>query len=137
MSTPSGRDEAAFATSEMRPETLPRRADFLRAAAHGRKLARPGFVVQILPTTTEAPLRVGFTASRKVGNAVHRNRARRRLRAMLRLELEGRAIVGTDLVLIARKDTASIDFATLRTQLAAVLDQTFPRPANSAMETVR
>lgn len=126
MSMPSERADRR-PVSDTRPETLPRRADFLRAAAQGRKLARPGFVVQILPTAPEAPLRVGYTASRKVGNAVQRNRARRRLRAMLRLELEDRAATGADLVLIARKDTATIDFATLRAEFAAVIEPRFPR----------
>lgn len=111
-------------------ETLPRRADFLRAAARGRKTARPGFVIQVLPTEPDATPRIGFTASRKVGNAVRRNRARRRLRAMVRLELAERAradrpIAGADLVLIARKDTSTIDFAALRDAFRAVLDQSF------------
>ncbi|MDD2878142.1 MAG: ribonuclease P protein component [Acidiphilium sp.] len=107
------------------PETLPKRADFLRAAARGRKVARPGFVVQVLKTTPDATLRIGFTASRKVGNAVHRNRARRRLRAAVRLELGTRALAGADIVVIARKDTAKVDFARMRADLGAILDQSF------------
>ena len=113
-------------------ETLPKRADFLRAASRGRKIARPGFVIQVLKTEPDVTPRVGFTASRKVGNAVRRNRARRRLRAMVRLELadraiSDRAISGADLVLIARKETATIDFAALRAEFGAVLDQSFAR----------
>lgn len=111
-------------------DALPKRADFLRAAARGRKIARPGFVIQVLRTEPDATPRIGFTASRKVGNAVQRNRARRRLRAMVRLELAeramaGRAIAGADLVLIARKDTAGIDFAALCSAFGAVMDQSF------------
>jgi ribonuclease P protein component len=106
--------------------TLPQRADFLRAAAHGRKMARAGFVVQILRTAPDAPVRLGLTASRKVGNAVTRNRARRRLRALAREELRGRETGGADIVLIARKGTADVDFATLRADLRAVLDAAFP-----------
>jgi len=106
-------------------QTLPRRADFLRAASHGRKSARTGFVVQILKTTPDAPVRVGLTASRKVGNAVCRNRARRRLREIARTELHERALGGADIVLIARKSTATADFATLRADFRAVLDAAF------------
>ncbi|CAG4920489.1 unnamed protein product [Acidocella sp. C78] len=112
--------------------SLPQRADFLRAASHGRKAARPGFVVQILQTTPGAPLRLGLTASRKVGNAVIRNRARRRLRALAREELRARALSGADIVLIARKGTAETDFATLRADLRAVLDAAFPAPTAPA-----
>ncbi|HEX7389811.1 MAG TPA: ribonuclease P protein component [Acidiphilium sp.] len=114
-------------------DVLPKRADFLRVATRGRKIARPGFVIQILRTVPGATPRIGFTASRKVGNAVRRNRARRRLRAMVRLELGERAradrpVVGADLVLIARKDTALVDFAALRAAFGAVLDQSFAEP---------
>lgn len=103
--------------------TMPNRADFLRAAARGRKVARPGFVVQLLPTEPGSRLRVGFTASRKVGNAVHRNRARRRLRAAIALELASRPIDALDIVMIARKDTDSIGFAALRRDMGAIFDQ--------------
>ncbi|MEE3503499.1 ribonuclease P protein component [Acidiphilium acidophilum] len=106
-----------------KPETLPKRADFLRAAARGRKSARPGFVVQLLATAPDAPVRLGLTASRKVGNAVHRNRARRRLRAAARLELAAREISGVDIVMIARKDSGSVDFARLRAELGDILDR--------------
>ena len=105
--------------------TLKRRAEFLHAAAKGRKLARPGFVLQVVRTAPGAPLRVGYTASRKVGNAVIRNRARRRLREAIRLSLAGRtpdcAEPGTDIVVIARHDTAEIAFARLRDGLAQAL----------------
>lgn len=108
------------------PVTLPKRADFLRAASRGQKSACRGFVVQILKTTPDAPLRLGLTASRKVGNAVSRNRARRRLREIARQELRERPRHGADIVLIARKTTADIDFATLRADLTSVLDRAFP-----------
>ena len=54
----------------------------------------------------DAPARVGYTASRKVGNAVQRNRSRRRLRAVVNDVLAARAIPGRDYVLIARAATA-------------------------------
>ena len=98
----------------MPPATLKRRAEFLHAAAQGRKSARPGFVLQVVKTSSESPLRTGFTASRKVGNAVARNRARRRLREAVRLSLAGTSVTGADIVLIARHDTAALRFSVLR-----------------------
>jgi ribonuclease P protein component len=68
------------------PETFEQRKDFLRLAARGRKIARPGFLVQALRGEAGA-LRVGYTATKKIGNAVARNRARRRLKEAARLTL--------------------------------------------------
>jgi ribonuclease P protein component len=66
-------------------------------------------------------VRVGFTASRKVGNAVVRNRAKRRLRAAAARILSGEGRSGTDYVLIARSDTAKRPFAALLSDLAAAM----------------
>ncbi len=64
---------------------------------------------------SEAPtIRVGYTASKKVGGAVVRNRARRRLRALAREVLAVEAVPGYDYVLIARAETATRDYAALR-----------------------
>jgi ribonuclease P protein component len=102
------------------PETLQLRADFLRLAARGRKIARPGFVLQILRAQPSA-LRVGYTATKKIGNAVARNRARRRLKEAARLELAEMRLSGVELVLICRQETAKLRFGTLRANLAAAL----------------
>jgi ribonuclease P protein component len=109
------------------PLPLTRRAEFLHAAAHGKKLARPGYVIQLVRTTPGLPARVGFTASRKVGNAVARNRARRRLREMVRLSLPEMPVDGADLVLIARHDTAALDFAVLRESFTRTLARMLQR----------
>ncbi len=79
---------------------LTKRADFLRAA-RGRRVATPAFVVQCA-MGVEGAVRVGYTCSKKVGNAVARNRAKRRLREVARavLPLEGQP--GRDYVLIGR-----------------------------------
>ena len=103
------------------PETFRRRAEFLRLAARGRKLSRPGFLMQALLSSDEAPVRVGYTATKKIGNAVLRNRARRRLREAVRLTLAERKLCGVELVLVCRKETAILPFATLCASLESAL----------------
>ncbi len=102
------------------PETLKRRAEFLRMA-RGRKLARPGFVMQLRRTGETTPLRIGYTATRKIGNAVHRNLARRRLREAARLTLGPAGLTGLELVLVCRHDTAMLPFDALCDGLRAAL----------------
>jgi len=106
-------------------ETLKVRADFLRVAGGGRQSAGRGLVVQAAPHPHEPSrgkrIRVGFTASRKVGNAVLRNRAKRRLRAVAATVLPSHGQPGTDYVLIARASTADRPFAELVADLEAAL----------------
>ncbi|MBB5372496.1 ribonuclease P protein component [Acidocella aromatica] len=105
------------------PKRFKKRADFLRLAARGKKIAKSGFVMQALSNGAEPELRLGFTATKKIGNAVTRNRAKRRLREAARLGLAGRELPGVELVLIARKETASVPFAKLQRNLALALDE--------------
>lgn len=114
-----------------RPESssvgrLKRRADFLRVAAVRRKWAAPGLILQVAaqPEPVSEAIRVGFTASRKVGNAVKRNRARRRLKALVREMIASGADPGLDLVLIARPATVDRAFDELRRDLQQSLQRT-------------
>ena len=102
---------------------LTRRGEFLRAASKGRKATRPGLVLQALPSGEGAPLRLGFTATKKIGGAVVRNRAKRRLREAARLTLAADAAPGWDLVLVARDSTAKRPFAQLLGDLRGALRQ--------------
>ncbi len=104
------------------PSRLKKRREFLRVAGKGARVARPGVLLQALPGTGE-PLRVGFTATKKLGNAVARNRAKRRLREAARLLLAGRGLVGWDLVLVGRDATRSRPFQQLMGDLRGALRQ--------------
>ena len=105
--------------------TLKGRADFLRVAATRRQAVAPGLVLQAArqpaKSNPSATVRVGYTASRKVGNAVTRNRAKRRLRhaAAEILSREGRP--GTDYVLIARGATVDRPYGALIADLKGAL----------------
>ncbi len=103
------------------PETFSQRADFLRMASRARKLARGGFVLQALKTEPGTALRVGYTATKKIGNAVARNRARRRLKEAARLTLGEMRITGMELVFICRQETATLPFEVLRSNLQIAL----------------
>ena len=84
----------------------------------------PGFVLQIAPAPPELVrphVRVGFTVSRKVGNAVVRNRVRRRLREIARQVIPGRASPDLDYVLVGRQAAIGRDFAALRQELVDAL----------------
>ena len=83
-------------------ERLKKRPDFL-ACAQGASLARGAVVVQARPRGDDAPLvRAGFTATKRIGGAVERNRAKRRMREAARLLLPQHARPGHDYVFIAR-----------------------------------
>lgn len=100
---------------------LKRREEFLRVAAKGRKAPVHGLVLQALPRGDDLPARIGFTVTRKVGNAVIRNRTRRRLKEAARLLLAERPAVGVDLVLIGRDATRGRDFKLLMDDLDRAL----------------
>jgi ribonuclease P protein component len=100
---------------------LTRRAEFLRAAAKGRKAAAPGVVLQALPREDHGPARLGFTVTKKIGNAVVRNRTRRRLKEAVRLVLDEHPVSGVDLVLVGREATRRRNFVALQEDLRRAL----------------
>jgi ribonuclease P protein component len=98
-----------------------RRADFLKAAA-ARRQGTPGFLIQGRDRGDTDPPRVGFTCSKKVGNAVARNRAKRRLREVARLALAPVARAGWDYVLVGRPQaTEERDFSALLAEAEAAV----------------
>lgn len=106
--------------------TLQHRPDFLRCAT-GRKQGTAGFLLQARPRNhqfgDDADLpRIGFTATKKIGNAVARNRAKRRMRALARAVLASAARPGWDYVLVARPEaTIARPYAQLLSDLATAI----------------
>lgn len=118
---PAPRTEAR-AVSLRAPTVIQARADFLRAAKAQSK-GVDGFHLQARDRGDDGPCRLGITCSKKVGNAVARNRARRRLREAARLELPFHGRAGWDYVLIGRRDvTATRAFDALRADVRRALD---------------
>jgi len=102
---------------------LQKRADFLRAAQAGRA-GTPAFLLQARDRGDDGGIRVGFTCSKKVGNAVARNRAKRRLREIARMVLPAAGRPGWDYVLIGRAEvTAAHPFDALLTDLQSALSR--------------
>ena len=82
----------------------------------------PGFVLQVRDRSDQDPaLRIGFTVTKKIGNAVVRNRMKRRFRSLARELLPSLGIAGSDHVLIGRAGGVERDYATLRDELRAAL----------------
>lgn len=103
------------------PATLTQRADFL-SAAKARRQGTAGFLLQARQRGDDGPARIGYTCSKKIGNAVARNRAKRRLRAIAREILPDLAQAGWDYVLIGRPGaTATRDFADMCRDLSYAL----------------
>jgi len=119
---------------------LKKRREFLQVASTRRKWVTPGLILQIRKRSKplsqlykakniawpegQPDIRIGFTVSKKVGNAPQRNRARRRLRAVADLVLFKKARSGFDLVVIGRKETLTRSFADLQKDLKTALWRT-------------
>jgi ribonuclease P protein component len=98
---------------------LTKRADFL-AANRGLRNARPGFVLLTRPNQGHG-MRFGVTVTKKVGNAVVRNRIKRRFRELLRAALPTAGLADHDHVLIGRDGAIERDFARMQLELSHAL----------------
>lgn len=107
--------------SKTAPAVLTKRADFL-AANRGLRVARPGFVLLVQPNQGHGK-RYGITVTKKIGNAVVRNRMKRRFRVLLREALPVAGLPDHDHVLIGRESGIERDFSALRSELARALEK--------------
>ncbi len=105
------------------PERLKCRAEFLRVAGKGRRASVHGLVLQALKRRDDGPSRIGFTVTKKVGNAVVRNRTKRRLREAARLIAREIPLGGVDLVLVGRAATRPRPFTLLLADLRRALNK--------------
>ncbi|HPF47103.1 MAG: ribonuclease P protein component [Alphaproteobacteria bacterium] len=96
-------------------ETIKKRSDFLRVAETRKKWISPAVIVQVAKNKdiVADKIRVGYTASKKVGNAVLRNRAKRRMREAARLVMSENGVKSHDYVLIARKEITERPYSEL------------------------
>jgi ribonuclease P protein component len=99
-------------------EHLKKRSQFLRVAEERKKIVFDGFVIQGFYRADHSDTtRIGFTVTRRVGDAVTRNRTKRRLRAAARIAFNQFTMTGSDYVIIGRKSTASASFQKLQSDL--------------------
>jgi ribonuclease P protein component len=123
----AGRPEGSGGPPCARPQqavgltVLSKRSDFL-AANNGRRVPMPGFVLLARPRGDGDPsIRFGITVTKKIGNAVVRNRMKRRFRSLIRELLPIEGLSGADHVLIGRSSGIERGFADLRRELSKAL----------------
>ena len=105
---------------------IKKRPDFLHVTRNGHKVVKSGFVLQAAVSRRfflTPVYRIGYTASKKIGNAVCRNRAKRRLRAVCRDLLPFEAVAGYDYVIIARHAALDIPYKKLYKELKFALTE--------------
>ncbi len=111
-------------------ERLKRRTDFRAVAQSGARAPERALVLQGLRRDESGPIRIGFTVSKQVGNAVERNRVRRRLREMVRLKPETAFAPGHDYVLIGRRTALKCPFDDMAGELDVALRRIATGAAN-------
>lgn len=102
---------------------LKKRRQFLKATHNGKKFVSSTMILQVVKQSEVEGVRLGFTVTKKMGNAVVRNRIRRRLRAVAQKIFLDHALSGYDYVLIARKAAFSEPFEILNRDLSYLLRQ--------------
>lgn len=121
--TPENPDSRDTRSPECKPdiEVIRKRSDFL-AANRGKRFVAPGFVLLCHPRPDSHPVspdirRFGITVTKKIGNAVVRNRMKRRFRALLAQTLPEHGMPGADHIMIGRKQMREPDFADMKSDL--------------------
>jgi len=109
-------------------ERLRKRSQYLNVAKAGERFVTPAFIIQISQRSLEGAYRYGITASRKVGGAVKRNRAKRRLRALIHQILPEKGRPGFDYVFIARIEVLRRNFALMEQELESALKRLHEKP---------
>lgn len=130
---------------EGNPVILTKRRDFVAAAKSGHKGVASSVIVQMNPKPsypdqdqiTKPQLRYGLTASKKTGNAVCRNRSKRRMRSLVADHLHNHGSIGCDYVLIARHNTASIPYDRLVKDFKYALKKAHQLRENTVSDTVK
>lgn len=109
-----------FKGSGFKLERVTRRADYL-AANQALRAPMPGFVLLVRPRGDGGSMRIGITVSSKVGNAVTRNRMKRRFRELARLVLPEAGVPSADHILIGRVQGIERDYSLLEAELRKAL----------------
>lgn len=143
-------DFRGYAAATMQPAVsqsvvhLKKRSEFLAVAATGRRWVAPSFVLQVGPRSVgsdsgaQGHVGLGFTATKRLGNAVVRNRAKRRLREAARLVFPDSATMAHNYVLIARAEILTCVFRTLVRDLeTALLRVITVKPRQSHQRSVK
>ena len=112
----------------MKIQTLKKRKDFVLSNKFGKKIFNKNFILQKFspPDCTILDLKFGFTATKKIGNAVKRNRAKRRMRSLISLLLKERTYLFDDssaYVLIAKKSLIRASFLDLKAEMKESLNK--------------
>lgn len=107
----------------MQPTRLKKRKQFVHIAEKGRKLVSSGLILQFIENGKSDHIGLGFTVTKKVGNAVIRNRVRRRLKEVVRLGLPAFHKTGYDFVIIGRKEALSRPFEALQKDFDTLIKQ--------------
>ncbi len=112
----------------MKIQTLKRREDFVLANKFGKKIFNKNFILQKFSSSYDISLdlKFGFTATKKIGNAVKRNRAKRRMRSLISMSLKENENLfdpHSIYILIAKKSLISASFCDLKFDMKECLNK--------------